>query len=48
MEPVVTRKPQHTGEWTEVEPLATFLRRRIWIRPDWYVPPSPKREGYRS
>lgn len=44
--PVRLRAPQHTGEWVWIEPLATFLRRKIWVRPDNYRPAEPNRAGW--
>lgn len=30
------------------EPLSEFLKKKIWTRPDNYIPPSPNRIGWRG
>jgi hypothetical protein len=43
-----TGRERHTGEWLWVEPLRSFLRRKIRVKPDNEVPNAPKRQGYQG
>lgn len=46
--PIQLRRPQHTGEHVYCEPLAEFLRRKWWTRPDTEIPASPIRQGWHA
>lgn len=45
--PILLRQPRHTGEHVWVEPLAAFLQRKIWVRPENRQPLDP-RDGVRQ